>query len=429
MRFPDSRSTLTFIATLMLAMAVSAQPAQAQNYKFKVLHTFHGASNDGAAPWGVLVCDRAGNFYGTTTSGGSGRGFCTNYGGCGTAFKFDKSGKEIWLHSFTFPKGWSPETGLLLDKSGNLYGTTYAGGDTSCDSIGCGTIFGLSAAGKETVLHKFKGSPDGQFPTEQPLVEDPSGNFYGTTGLGGEYGLGSIFEIDKAGTETVLYSFTGYSDGAGPIGVILDTSGNLYGVAFDGGIAFGNSGYGVAFELDASRKFSVLHTFDGGDGANPQSALIFDSEGNLYGTTQNGGSGECGGTGCGAVFELSPQSGGGWSESVLYAFCSLSGCVDGEKPLFGPLAMDTAGNIYGTTYFGGAGGGCRPSGCGVVFKLDISHHETVLHSFTGRKDGAFPITGVILDNAGNLYGTAVNGGDLNCQPKYDGCGTLFRIAP
>jgi uncharacterized repeat protein (TIGR03803 family) len=424
---PAEKAIFAICLALLLVLAMTAQPAQAQT--FKVLHTFKGASNDGAAPWGVLVRDRAGNFYGTTTSGGSGRGFCTNYGGCGTAFKFDKSGKEIWLHSFTFPKGWSPETGLLLDKSGNLYGTTYGGGDTSCDSIGCGTIFDLSATGKETVRYKFEGSPDGQFPTEQPLVEDSSGNLYGTTGLGGDYGIGSIFKIDKAGNETILYSFTGYSDGCYPDGVILDMSGNLYGVAFNGGIAFGNSGYGVVFELDASGKFSVLHTFDGGDGANPQSALIFDSEGNLYGTTQNGGSGECGGTGCGAVFELSPQSGGGWSESVLYAFCSLSGCTDGEKPLFGPLAMDTAGNIYGTTYFGDAYRNCDGDACGVVFKLDQTHHETVLHSFTGGKDGAFPITGVILDNAGNLYGTAVNGGDLNCQPKYGGCGTLFRIAP
>ncbi len=163
---------------LLLVLAITAQTAQAQT--FKVLHTFKGASNDGAAPWGVLVRDGVGNLYGTTTSGGSGREFCTNYGGCGTAFKFDKSGKKIWLHSFTFPKDWSPETGLLRDASGMLYGTTYGGGDTSCASTGCGTVFGLSTTGRETVRYKFKGSPDGQFPTEQPLVEDLSGNFYGT---------------------------------------------------------------------------------------------------------------------------------------------------------------------------------------------------------------------------------------------------------
>jgi uncharacterized repeat protein (TIGR03803 family) len=421
---PFSAGKPPFVIFIALLLASAIFPIRAQAQTFKVLHTFRGAPNDGAAPWGALVRDGAGNFYGTTTSGGSGRGFCTNYGGCGTAFKFNKSGKKIWLHSFTFPKGWSPESGLLRDASGTLYGTTYGGGDTSCDSIGCGTVFRLSATGKETVLYKFKGNPDGMFPTEQPLVKDPSGTFYGTTGLGGEYGLGSVFKTDKAGNETTLYSFTGYSDGCYPDGVTLDKSGNLYGVAFNGGTAFGNSGYGVAFELDASGKFSVLHTFEsGGDGANPQSELVFDATGNLYGTTQNGGSGECGGTGCGAVFELSPQSGGGWSESVLYAFCSLSGCADGQKPLFGPLAMDAAGNIYGTTYFGGK------ADDGVVFKLDASRHETVLHSFAGGTDGGFPITGLIRDNAGNLYGAAVGGGDLNCQPKYGGCGTLFKIAP
>jgi len=423
---PFSAGKPTFVIFITLLFASIVVPHQSQAQAFKVLHTFRGAPNDGAAPWGVLVRDGAGNFYGTTTSGGSGRGFCTNYGGCGTAFKFNKSGKEIWLHSFTFPKGWSPETGLLRDSLGKLYGTTYGGGDTSCDSIGCGTIFSLNATGKETVLYKFKGSPDGQFPTEQPLVEDPSGSLYGTTNQGGDYGVGSIFKIDKAGNETILYSFTGESDGCYPDGVILDRSGNLYGVAS----SCGGSGYGVAFELDASGDFTILHAFEGGgDGANPGSTLAFDPKGNLYGTTANGGSGACGGTGCGTVFELSLQSGGGWSESVLYAFCSLSSCTDGEEPAFGPPAIDTSGNIYGTTYFGGAGGGCRPSGCGVVFKLDISHHETVLHSFTGGKDGAYPGTGMILDKAGNLYGTAVNGGDRNCQPKYGGCGTLFKIAP
>jgi uncharacterized repeat protein (TIGR03803 family) len=423
-KFSAARAIFAIFVTLLLASAIA--PAQTQATKFKVLHTFKGAPDDGAAPLGALVRDGDGNFYGTTTSGGSGRGFCTNYGGCGTAYKFSKSGEKIWLHSFTFPKGFSPEAGLLRDKTGNLYGTTDAGGDTSCPSEfdGCGTVFKLDATGKETVIHKFTGSPDGWGPGEQPLVEDASGNLYGTTGLGGEYGFGSVFRIDKAGTEKVLYSFTCYSDGCGPNGVILDASGNLYGVAFDGGVAFGNSGYGVVFELDASANFSVLHTFEsGGDGANPDSALAFNSMGSLYGTTQNGGSEECGGTGCGTVFEVSPQSGGGWSESVLYAFCSLSGCADGERPLFGPITIDNSGNIYGTTYFGGK------ADDGVVFKLDASRHETVLHSFTGGRDGAFPITGLIRDNAGNLYGTAVRGGDPSCQTKYSGCGTLFKIAP
>jgi uncharacterized repeat protein (TIGR03803 family) len=240
--------------------------------------------------------------------------------------------------------------------------------------------------------------------------------------LGGDYGFGTIFKIGNTGEETVLYSFTCYSDGCGPNGVILDTAGNLYGVAFDGGVAFGNSGYGVVFELDTAGSLTVLHTFESGsDGANPDSALVFDPAGNLYGTTQNGGNGECGGTGCGTVFEVSPQPQGQWSETVLYAFCSLSNCADGQKPLFGPLAMDSAGSLYGTTIFGG------PANDGVVFKLDTSHSETVLHSFTGGADGAFPEAGVILDRAGNVYGTGSGDGDTSCNPN--GCGTMFKIKP
>jgi uncharacterized repeat protein (TIGR03803 family) len=416
--FSAGKSVFAVFITLLLASVV---PIEAQAQKFKVLHTFHGAPSDGSAPLGVLVRDGAGNFYGTASSGGRGRGFCTNYGGCGTVFKLDKAGKNVWLHSFTFPKGWSPEAGVLRDKTGKLYGTTYAGGDTSCDPIGCGTVFKLDGSGKETVLYKFTGNPDGWFPGHPLLVEDGSGNLYGTTGNGGDYGAGAVFKVDKTGKETVLYSFTGSSDGCGPSGVLLDSVGNLYGVAFQGGIAFCNSGYGVVFELNTAGNFTVLHTYDSGtDGANPNSALVFDSKGNLYGTTQNGGSGECGGTGCGAVFELSPQSGGGWSESVLYAFCHLSGCADGERPIEGPLAIDSAGNLYGTTFFGGT------TDDGVVFKLDASGSETVLHSFTGRADGAFPWAGVILDRAGNLYGVASGGGDPKC---HQGCGTLFKISP
>jgi uncharacterized repeat protein (TIGR03803 family) len=261
------------------------------------------------------------------------------------------------------------------------------------------------------------------------LVKDRAGNLYGTTYLGGMNGLGAVFKIDAAGKETVLYNFTGGSDGCAPDpGVILDSAGNLYGVTSDGGAGFCNSGYGVVFEVDTAGDETVLHTFGGSDGANPFSALLLDSKGNLYGTTANGGTSDVCDGGCGAVYELSPQSGGGWSETVLHSFCSLSGCVDGEKPLFGPLAKDAAGNLYGTTTFGGTSR-CNGSGCGVVFKLDPTGKETVLHDFTGGSDGAFPEVGLALDGAGNLYGAATSGGDLNCHAKYGGCGVIFKIIP
>jgi len=176
--------------------------------------------------------------------------------------------------------------------------------------------------------------------------------------------------------------------------------------------AGGADGQGTVFELDTTGKETVLYSFTGGaDGGRPGSVLIADSEGNLYGTTEGGGKG-CG-TGCGVVFELSPQ-GKSWAENVLYTFCSLSNCADGEEPVRGPLVRDAAGNLYGTTYFGGAHHNCNENSCGVVFKLDTAGKETVLHSFTGGADGAEPAAGLIMDNAGNLYGTTELGGDAQC---------------
>jgi uncharacterized repeat protein (TIGR03803 family) len=368
--------------------------------------------------------DQAGNLYGSTAAGGTGQ--CSQYG-CGTAFKMNNHGKEVWLHSFKGGNGRSPYSGLLRDTSGNLFGTTLYGGKNDCTD-GCGTVYELDKTGeKETVLHKFTGPPDGWGP-EALLAQDRAGNLYGTTYMGGTGSLGTVFKIDRTGKETVLYNFTGYSDGGYPYpGVTLDSAGNLYGVTFGGGSGFGSNGEGVVFKVDTSGNETVICTFGGGtDGAQPDSVLLFDSQGNLYGTTENGGTG-CGGTGCGVVFKLSPQSRGGWAESVLYEFCSLSDCADGEEPGGGPLVMDHAGNLYGTTYFGGAYQNCNGDACGVVFKLDKTGKETVLHSFTGGSDGAFPIAGVVMDNHGNLYGTTESGG-ASCYTNYT-CGVVFKLTP
>jgi uncharacterized repeat protein (TIGR03803 family) len=182
----------------------------------------------------------------------------------------------------------------------------------------------------------------------------------------------------------------------------------------------------LVFKVDGTGNETVLHTFGGSDGAYPDSVLLFDSQGNLYGTTQGGGSsGECA-NGCGVVFELSPRN-GPWEETVLYSFCPASGCTDGATPIAGPLVRDSAGNLYGTTYFGGAYCGSN-EGCGVVFKLDTAGTETVLHSFSGGADGAAPWGGLTSDSMGNLYGAASQGGDLKCQPgNGQGCGTVFKI--
>jgi uncharacterized repeat protein (TIGR03803 family) len=404
-----------FIGSL-LASAVVAQTAQAQT--FKVLHTFHG--KDGIGPDAQLVRDSAAELYGTTAGGGAKN--CGNVG-CGTVFKIDKKGKILWLHSFNGPDGDFPFGLLRSAAGGNLYGTTVYGGKAShyCPSSGCGVVFSLNKNGKETVLHKFNGV-DGAAPVG-PLTEDSADSLYGATS---DYNDGgTVFKLDKAGRETVLYRFTCGSDGCHPAaGVILDAAGNIYGTTFIGGDISCNPGQGcgVVFRVDTAGNEAVLHTFEASDGANPTAPLLLDSAGNLYGTTQNGGNLSCdGGLGCGVVFQLSPNSDGTWTETVLFTFCSQSNCADGMFPSIGDLVRDSSGSLYGTTIRGG-GTGCGGDGCGVVFKLDTSGNETVLYNFTGGADGYDPLGGITRDARGNLYGTGDAGGA-------HGDGTVFMISP
>jgi len=419
---PFSTGKPTFVIFIALLLASAIGPTQAQAQKFKVLHTFHGAN--GAFPITQLTRDGAGNLYGTTSEGGTGVCKDEKYG-CGTVFKLNKTGKQVWLHSFHHSGGQQPMAGLLRDAAGNLYGTMVYGGESgsSCGCCGCGVAYKLDKTGKETVLYRFKGgTADGMWP-EALLIRDSAGNLYGTAIQGDQYQEGTAFKLDKAGKETILFTFD-FIDGGEPFpGVISDSAGNLYGTTSVGG----SCGDGTVFELDTTGKETVLHDFCGADGAIPSSVLIWDDAGNLYGTTQAGGSSDVCDGGCGAVFELSPVSGGNWTEKVLYSFCSVSGCADGLDPLSGPLARDAAGNLYGTTIFGGVSSACNGS-CGVVFKLGPSGRETVLHNFTGGADGGLPWAGLTMDSAGNLYGAAEEGGDLKCNPPY-GCGTVFEITP
>jgi uncharacterized repeat protein (TIGR03803 family) len=198
----------------------------------------------------------------------------------------------------------------------------------------------------------------------------------------------------------------------------------LYGVAARGGGGF-CSGDGVIFRLDTTGHFTVLHTFGGVDGATPDSVLLRDAHGNLYGTTGYGGNSTVCAFGCGTVFKLTPEG----TETVLYNFCSLANCADGATPGSGPLVRDSKGNMYGTTDEGGSSrNGCNGGSCGVVFKLDIAGKETVLYSFSGGADGGVPVAGLVRDGAGNLYGTTFQGGDVGCEPPY-GCGVVFEIIP
>jgi len=258
------------------------------------------------------------------------------------------------------------------------------------------------AAYNETVLYSFKGGTDGAIPFAG-LVQDAQGNLYGTTTQGGTSNMGTVFMVDTTGKETVLYSFTGTGgDGENPYGgLVRDAQGNLYGTTVNGG----TSGKGTVFELDTTGKETVLHSFtDAPDGALPKAGLVQDTQGNLYGTTSLGGP-----QGDGTVFKLDTTG----KETVLYSFGSVGG--DGGIPIAG-LVLDTQGNLYGTTYTGGT------VGDGTVFKVDMTGKETVLHSFTDSPDGSEPYyAGVVRDAQGNLYGTTVYGGGM---PPL---GTVFKV--
>jgi uncharacterized repeat protein (TIGR03803 family) len=352
------------------------------------------------------------------------------------------SGSTATLYSFVGqPDGAQPEAGLVRDTTEDLYGTTSFGGTT-----GNGVVFKVDPAGNETILHSFAGSPtDGANPRAD-LILDATGNLYGTTPTGGISNAGTVFKVDTTGKETVLYSFTGGTDGALPLGsLVQDATGNFYGTTSGGGA----TGNGVVFRLDSTGMETVLYSFTGeADGGNPRAGLILDASGNLYGTTSNGGVFNCTSvgvsvekTGCGVVFKLDTKG----TETVLYSFAGGSDGPDGANPT-AKLVQDASGNFYGTTS-AGAPGPCyvipmnppQPASdvhCGIVFKLDTTGRETVLHSFAGGADGAGPFAGLVQDGAGNLYGTTQYGGNGGCSvsggrpgtlPTVTGCGTIFKL--
>lgn len=352
---------------------------------FHVKHTFTG--RDGGLPTAALIQDAAGNFYGTTSSGGS--------SGRGVVFKLSPANTETVLHDFAGPDGAAPHGSLVLDGSGNLYGTTSAGG-----AYGLGTVFKVDANGTETVLHSFSGNPDGANPYAG-LVMDTMGNLYGTTNRGGTYGVGTVFKVDGTSKETVLHSFAGGStDGAHPkAGVIVDQAGNLYGTTFSGG----SGGRGTVFKLDTANTETVLLNFTGGsDGGNPFGGLTQDENGTLYGTTENGGTrSSITRYGCckGVLFAVNNTDSPG-TEKVLYVF---TGGRDGGAPAADLVLYN--GALYGTTVSGG------PGHRGTAFSVTIATGtENVLHGFAGKADGASPHGGLLINSTGVIYGTAEKGG-------------------
>ena len=377
------RSCLIFLGIIVPVIVASACPVQAQTYTEEVLFKF--VSDDGAVPLAGLVRDGTGNLFGTTSTSGSHLN--------GTVFKLDPSGNYTVLHAFTGGSdGGMPESNLFLDAGGNLFGTTTVGG-----AYNYGTVFEVSADGTESVLHSFGSGSDGRSPYAG-VVRDAAGNFYGTTAIGGAHEFGTVYRLSSDGQETVLYSFTGGTDGLQPFSsLVLDKNNNLYGCAQFGGTAGG----GTLFKLNQSGKLTVLYSFSDLTGSLP-TGILRDKTGNFYGSTRSGGTHHDG-----TVFKIGSTG----VATVLHDFGSGT---DGQYP-YAALIMDAVGNFYGTTYAGGSGG------LGTVFKIGPTGKETILYSFAhGGSNGDAPVASLVLDTAGNLYGTTQYGG-LG--------GILFEVSP
>jgi uncharacterized repeat protein (TIGR03803 family) len=349
-----------------------------------------------------LETDSAGNIYGTTVLGGD--------FGSGTVFKLRHT-PTGWAHrvlySFTSgADGGEPYKGVTLDREGNLYGTAVTGGSGSCEG-GCGVVYKLTNSGgtwTQTVIHAFTGGEDGSGPGARVTL-DRDGNVYGMAPTAGRFGFGTIYRIhqehDGDWRFKVIHAFTGGADGAtGSAGRMIFRRGDLYGAATAGG----TYGSGVVFKLTPTGRgkwdFRTIYSFRGQpDGSFPYGALLFDSLGNIYGTTYYGGA-----NGIGSVYQLSPRDAiSEWNESVLYSFQQGT---DGNSPISN-LVTDTVGNLYGTTSEGGLGSG-------TIFKLSPigggQWVETVVHAFQGPPDGAFSYNGMVVDRFGNFYGATVHGG-------------------
>jgi uncharacterized repeat protein (TIGR03803 family) len=385
----------------------------------KVLYRFTGGS-DGGDPASQLIFDSSGNAYGTTVVGGS---FTF-----GTVFKLTPHANGKWtetvLHNFQGgADGKYPYGGVTMDAKGNLYGTTVSGGTGgTCSGDGCGIIYKLTRSGNswtESLLYSFTGGADGAGPGGG-VVFDKQGNLYGTTPDAGDVngcGCGVVYQLapTRGGgwKQKVIHTFTGGNDGStGSLGLlVIDKAGNIYGVAELGGA----HGAGTAFKLSlvsGKWKMSMLDEFKGTPHAgSPYGGLISDAAGSLYGTTYYGGA-----NGLGSVFKLTLGSTGKWSESVLYSFRAGT---DGNSPT-STLVFDAHGNLYGTTSAGG-----DANGDGTVFKLTPTSggkwKESVVHRFKNNPDGSQPYYGMTLDKAGNLYGTTAIGGV--------GSGVIFELTP
>jgi uncharacterized repeat protein (TIGR03803 family) len=420
----DGRMRDACVVSAAVGMALLLLAATASGQTLSTIYSFTGTP-DGANPFQTNLVDVNNTFYGDTSNGGE-------YG-FGTIFKITSAGKEKILYNFTGgTDGANPNAGLVRDKGGNFYGTAVAGGDLSCvqtGTSGCGVVFELSAAGKYSVLYAFTGSSDGANP--QGVVMDSAGNLYGPTFYGGDttcfvpYGCGVVFKLTKASnwSESALHTFEFDTNGTVPQGFLNISGTTLYGATTSGGnlADCGGSGCGVIFKMPTSTGAeTVLYTFTGGaDGSGPTGGMILDSNGNLYGTTAGGGDLGCTisqyFSGCGVVFRISPAG----KEKILHTFTGTT--TDGAEPFLG-VVRDKSGNLYGTTGYGGT------DNVGTVYEIPATGGYSPLYNFTGATDGGVPTASPTLDSSGNLWSTTYYGGDLSCNPP-TGCGTLFKLVP
>jgi uncharacterized repeat protein (TIGR03803 family) len=378
----------------------------------EVIYSLAG-DDDGEYTDTDVAVDAMGNLYGTSVLGGE-------FGG-GTVWQLSPVGGG-WVHTVLYSftggaDGAEPYKGVTLDRAGNLYGTAVTGGSGSCEG-GCGVTYKLTKSGDtwtQQIIHAFTGGADGSGPGSRVAV-DKRGNVYGMTPTGGANGLGVIYTLHPKSNGDwalrVIHTFTGGPDGSsGSAGKLLLRGGHIYGAATTGGV----NGSGTVFRLTPTRTgawdFQTLYSFQGApDGSFPYGALLFDAVGNLYGTTYYGGA-----NGLGAVYKLSPSDAGEWNETVLYSFQTGR---DGNSSISN-LVFDSAGNLYGTTSEGGLGSG-------TIFKLTPDPSgtwtESIPHRFEGSPDGAFPYAGMVSDGAGSFYGATVHGGD-------DGEGAIYKFTP
>jgi uncharacterized repeat protein (TIGR03803 family) len=382
---------------------------------FSQVHAFSGV--DGMNPWGLLR-DDMGNLFGTTFAGGN-LACADSIFGCGLVFKIDADGEFTVLYEFTGSpeNGAGPQTGLVLDSDGNLYGATYAGG-----SHQAGTLFRIDSAGNEEILYHFTGGADGGAP--ELGFRDEVGQLYGVAAGTFKFercakDCGTVFRWAPGGTLTVLHAFGG-ADGATPLSLLVrDEVDTLYGTTAHGGshpACAHPLGCGTVFSIDASGSFTTLHEFAGSieNGEVPTGRLLLEPDGSLIGTTLGGGS-QLGGV----VFKREPAG----DLSEVHAFTAGPGAENidhpgGMRPEAGVVRSPT-GDLYGVTSLAGV------NGWGVLFELDgDSFEKRILHTFSSEEGGG-PVGPLVVDEEGDIYGTGFVGGDASCE---NGCGIVFKVS-